>query len=52
MYVTSGDGTSDSDKNIAGQGLDHLLAKVLRIDVDHPDGGRPYSVPKDNPFVC
>lgn len=51
LYVTSGDGTSDSDTNLTGQGLDHLLAKVLRIDVDHPDKGRAYSVPADNPFV-
>jgi uncharacterized repeat protein (TIGR03806 family) len=51
LYVTSGDGTSDSDTNITGQGLDHLLAKVLRIDVDHPDKGRQYSIPKDNPYV-
>ena len=51
LYVTSGDGTSDSDTNIKGQGLDHLLSKVLRLDVDHPDKDRPYSVPKDNPFV-
>ena len=52
MYVTSGDGTSDSDTNLMGQGLDHLLAKVLRIDVDRPDPGRLYSVPPDNPFVA
>jgi uncharacterized repeat protein (TIGR03806 family) len=25
---------------------------VLRIDVDHPDPGRNYGVPKDNPFVA
>jgi len=51
LYVTTGDGTSDSDTNLTGQGLDHLLAKVLRLDVDHPDEGRQYSVPKDNPFA-
>ncbi|MCE9547871.1 MAG: PQQ-dependent sugar dehydrogenase [Planctomycetia bacterium] len=51
LYVTSGDGTSDSDQNIVGQDLDKLTCKVLRIDVDHPDAGRNYSVPKDNPFV-
>jgi uncharacterized repeat protein (TIGR03806 family) len=51
LYVTSGDGTSDSDTNLAGQGLDHLLGKVLRIDVDHPDTGREYGIPTDNPFV-
>jgi mono/diheme cytochrome c family protein len=27
------------------------LACVLRIDVDHPEPGRNYGVPKDNPFV-
>ncbi len=51
MYVTSGDGTADSDGNIAGQDMTKLLSKVLRIDVDHPDPGKLYSVPKDNPFV-
>ena len=51
MYVTSGDGTSDSDTNVTGQDLTKMLAKVMRIDVDHPDNGKNYSVPKDNPFV-
>ncbi|HEX5104799.1 MAG TPA: PQQ-dependent sugar dehydrogenase, partial [Pirellulaceae bacterium] len=59
LYITSGDGTSDSDTNMRGQDLTQLTAKVLRIDVDHPEQGEPggvsprrnYSVPKDNPFV-
>ena len=51
LYVTTGDGTSDSDTNLTGQGLDHLLAKLLRIDVDRPTDERPYSIPPDNPFV-
>ncbi len=51
LYVTSGDGTSDSDVDQKGQGLDHLLAKLLRIDVDHPAPGQTYSIPPDNPFV-
>jgi glucose/arabinose dehydrogenase len=51
FYVTSGDGTSDSDTNIVGQDMTKLLAKVLRIDVDHPEPGQAYAVPKDNPFV-
>jgi uncharacterized repeat protein (TIGR03806 family) len=51
LYVTSGDGTSDSDGNLRGQDLTKLTAKVLRLDVDHPADGKPYSVPKDNPFV-
>src|SRR5207249_648551 len=37
LYLTTGDGTSDSDTNIVGQDMSSLLAKVLRIDVDHPD---------------
>jgi uncharacterized repeat protein (TIGR03806 family) len=56
MFVTAGDGTSDSDDNNVGQDLSKLLAKVLRIDVDNVSAedkaaGRHYSVPKDNPFV-
>lgn len=47
LYVTSGDGTSDSDTNLVGQKLDNLLGKVLRIDVRE----LPYKVPPDNPFV-
>jgi glucose/arabinose dehydrogenase len=31
-----------------GQRKDSLLAKILRIDVD---GGRRYTIPKDNPFA-
>lgn len=51
LYLTSGDGTTDSDKNIVGQNLGVLQAKVLRLDVDHPERGKAYGVPKDNPFV-
>lgn len=51
LYVSSGDGSSDSDTHLTGQTLDDLLAAVLRIDVDHPDPGKAYGVPKDNPFV-
>jgi glucose/arabinose dehydrogenase/mono/diheme cytochrome c family protein len=51
LYISSGDGTSDSDTDIAGQDLTRLLAKVLRIDVDHPAPGQAYRVPADNPFV-
>jgi uncharacterized repeat protein (TIGR03806 family) len=51
LYITTGDGTSDSDGWNSGQTLDDLLGGVLRIDVDHPAGDQAYSVPKDNPFV-
>ena len=51
LYVTSGDGTSDSDTNLTGQPLDSFLSKVLRIDVDHPVAPNQYAIPADNPFV-
>lgn len=57
LYITTGDGTSDSDTTIVGQKMSSLLAKVLRIDVDRigePGGVSPrfhYSIPKDNPFI-
>ncbi len=51
MFVTTGDGTSDSDDDNNGQRMDLLHAKVLRIDVDNVKDGETYSVPKDNPFV-
>jgi len=51
FYITTGDGTSDSDGWNSGQTLSDLLGSVLRIDVNRRDGLRPYSVPKDNPFV-
>lgn len=52
LYITTGDGTSDSDGWDSGQTLNDLLGSVLRIDVDHHDPGTMYSSPKDNPFVA
>src|SRR5262249_8862579 len=51
FYITTGDGTSDSDAWNSGQTLDDLLGSVLRIDVDRRDGERRYGIPADNPFV-
>ena len=51
FYITTGDGTSDSDGWDSGQTLNDLLGSVLRIDVNRRDGPRPYSIPTDNPFV-
>ena len=51
LYITTGDGTSDSDGWVSGQDVGNLLASLLRIDVDHPEETRPYSVPRDNPFL-
>lgn len=51
LYVSSGDGTPDSDTDLTGQDLSKLTAKVLRIDVDRPADGKAYGIPADNPFV-
>ena len=51
LYITTGDGTSDSDVNLTGQRIDLLLAKLLRIDVDKAVNGKSYGIPSDNPFL-
>ncbi len=51
LYVGNGDGGSGNDPQNHGQRLDTWLGKLLRIDVDRTEGGRPYGVPRDNPFV-
>lgn len=48
LYAAFGDGGGGGDPNGHGQDLDTLLGTVVRIDVD---GGAPYAVPGDNPFV-
>jgi uncharacterized repeat protein (TIGR03806 family) len=47
LYIGAGDGGGDEN----GQGLGDLSSSILRIDVDRAGGGRPYAVPRDNPFV-
>jgi uncharacterized repeat protein (TIGR03806 family) len=51
LYVSTGDGTSGSDVNNSGQNLTDLHAVMMRLDVDRPDPGRNYGIPKDNPFI-
>jgi glucose/arabinose dehydrogenase len=55
LYIASGDGGSGNDPLNAGQRLDTLLGKMLRIDpsVDGFGGDptRNYSIPSSNPFV-
>jgi uncharacterized repeat protein (TIGR03806 family) len=51
LYITAGDGTSDSDTWDSGQDVSNLLATLIRIDVDDPFPGKAYRVPLDNPFA-
>jgi uncharacterized repeat protein (TIGR03806 family) len=51
LYISAGDGTTDSDTNLTGQKISDLVSGMLRIDVDHPAPGREYAVPGDNPFL-
>jgi hypothetical protein len=48
LYIPLGDGGGAGDPNDRAQDGSLLLGKMLRIDVD---GGDPYSIPPDNPFV-
>jgi glucose/arabinose dehydrogenase len=48
LYVSIGDGGAYVKVTNRAQQTDHLLGKLLRIDVDH---GTPYSIPADNPFA-
>lgn len=50
LYFGTGDGGSGGDPPNNAQNKDVLLGKLLRID-PRPSGGRPYTVPSDNPFV-
>ena len=52
LYIGLGDGGSGGDPLDNAQNPNTLLGKMLRIDVNVPDGdGRGYRVPEDNPFV-
>jgi glucose/arabinose dehydrogenase len=48
LYIGLGDGGGSGDRFDNAQNLGTLLGALLRVDVD---GGAPYAVPADNPFV-
>jgi glucose/arabinose dehydrogenase len=51
LYLALGDGGAADDPFGNGQNLGTVLGKVLRLDVGRKGDGKPYAVPKDNPFV-
>jgi len=51
LYLATGDGSGIADWLETGQKIDDLLGATLRIDVDQPEGARPYTIPADNPFA-
>jgi putative heme-binding domain-containing protein len=51
FYLGFGDSGPQGDPNGNAQNMSKPLGKMLRIDVDHPSGDRPYSIPRDNPYV-
>ena len=50
LYLGLGDGGPELDPQNHAQNNQLLLGKMLRIDVDHPSAGLPYSIPTTNPF--
>ena len=50
LYMGTGDGGGGGDPFRTGQNLQDLRGKILRID-PRQNGGEPYAVPANNPFV-
>jgi glucose/arabinose dehydrogenase len=52
LYIGLGDGGAANDPDHRAQNSSELLGKMLRIDVNVPDGHQTgYRIPPDNPFV-
>jgi glucose/arabinose dehydrogenase len=51
LYASFGDGGAANDPHNHSQNLATLLGTVLRLDIDREENGKPYAVPRDNPFV-
>ena len=48
FYIALGDGPAGGDPLSHSQDSTSLIGKILRVDVD---GGTPYAIPTDNPYV-
>ena len=51
LYIGFGDGGYRNDPLEHGQNPKTFLGTIIRIDINQKDGNKPYSIPKDNPFV-
>jgi glucose/arabinose dehydrogenase len=51
LYSGIGDGMDPGDLFNYAQSLDNLRGKIIRINPRPTKGGRPYGVPRTNPFV-
>ncbi len=51
LYLGLGDGGSVGDPFRNAQNTHVLLGKLLRVDPNAPSGGKPYGIPRDNPFA-
>ena len=51
LYLATGDGSGIADSLQSGQDVSDLLGAILRIDINETSGDKPYSIPKNNPFV-
>lgn len=50
LYVGAGDGGPSYDPDDRGQDKDTLLGKLLRIEPRRKGAGKPYGIPRGNPF--
>ncbi len=51
LYWSLGDGGGGGDTYHNGQNQQALMAKIMRIDPDHPSATKPYGIPADNPWA-
>jgi len=52
LYIGTGDGGSGNDPGNNAQNINSLLGKMLRVDVDIPQGStQQYLIPPTNPFA-
>ena len=49
LYISLGDSGAADDPLTTGQNPKDWFGSILRIDVDHPSGGKAYGIPSDNP---